>query len=243
MRLTGGRVRGCHPENLVGYSFKIRGKVCKRWKPPSSSFLGRHHASIINSSSRWGGECFCPVFVFMVLWKNHFRSQYNERPSFWNVTFHKLLCFFKLLFIWLCQVLVEACKVFGCGMWDLFIVPWSGIKSRRPALGAWSLSHWTPRGVPINYCGHVLREHALRIINFLGTWGSCRHMFHYLGPCPVLPLRGFVAMKIRCFFFLAALGLDCCTRTFSSCSEWGYPLVAALWFLTASASLAAEHGL
>ena len=242
MRLTGGRVRGCHPENLVGYSFKIRGKVCKRRKPLSSSFLGRHHASIINSSSRWGGECFCPVFVFMVLWKNHFRSQYNKRPSFWNVTFHKLLCFFKYLFIWLCQVLVEACKVFGCGMWDLFIVPWSGIKSRHPALGAWSLSHWTPRGVPINYCCHVLREHALRIINFLGMWGSCHHCFIIWGHvlcfrCVVLSLWKFAV------FFLAALGLDCCTRTFSSCSEWGYPPVAALRFLTASASLAAEHRL
>ena len=63
MRLTGGRVRGYHPENVVGYSFKIRGKVYKRQKPLSSSFLGRHHASIINSSSRWGGEYFCPYMV------------------------------------------------------------------------------------------------------------------------------------------------------------------------------------
>ena len=33
-----------------------------------------------------------------------------------------------------------------CGMWDL--VPWPGIKPWPPALGAWSLSHWTTREVP-----------------------------------------------------------------------------------------------
>ena len=133
---------------------------------------------------------------------------------------------FKYLFIWLCQVLVEACKVFSCGMWDLFIVTWSGIKSRPPALGAWSLSHWAPRRIPINYCFHVCREHTLRIINLLsslGMWGTCCHCF-YLGSCLVLLLIGFVATKICFFFFnlsLAALGLGCCTWTFSSCSEWG----------------------
>ena len=32
------------------------------------------------------------------------------------------------------------------GMWDL--VPWPGIEPEPPALGAWSLSHWTTREVP-----------------------------------------------------------------------------------------------
>ena len=36
-------------------------------------------------------------------------------------------------------------RTLGCGMWDL--VPWPGIKPRPPALGAWSLSHWTAREV------------------------------------------------------------------------------------------------
>ena len=34
----------------------------------------------------------------------------------------------------------------SCSMWDL--VPWPGVASRPPALGAWSLSHWTTREVP-----------------------------------------------------------------------------------------------
>ena len=35
----------------------------------------------------------------------------------------------------------------SCSMWDL--VPWSGIKSMPPALGAWSLSHWITREIPL----------------------------------------------------------------------------------------------
>ena len=34
----------------------------------------------------------------------------------------------------------------SCGMQDLVL--WLGIKPGAPALGAWSLSHWTTREVP-----------------------------------------------------------------------------------------------
>ena len=72
-----------------------------------------------------------------------------------------------IYFIWLCQVLAAAhwnfdlcwgmldffffqfwhaessCGTWtlSCGMWDL--VPWPRMEPRSPALGAWSLSHWT----------------------------------------------------------------------------------------------------
>ena len=45
------------------------------------------------------------------------------------------------------------------------------------------------------------------------------------------------------FIFLAALGLCCCTRAFSSCSEQGLLFVAVRGLLIAVASLVAEHGL
>ena len=45
-----------------------------------------------------------------------------------------------------CQVLVVACRIFSWGMWHL--VPWSGIKLRSPALEARSLSHWTTTKAP-----------------------------------------------------------------------------------------------
>ena len=56
--------------------------------------------------------------------------------------------FKKYLSIWLCWILVWACG-FSCGMEDL--VPWSGVESRAPGLGAWSLSHWTTSKVLITY--------------------------------------------------------------------------------------------
>ena len=60
---------------------------------------------------------------------------FSPFPSFFLFSFSTE--FFKVLFIWLCQVSVEACRVFHCstqGMWDL--VTCSGIKPRPPALTA-----------------------------------------------------------------------------------------------------------
>ena len=44
------------------------------------------------------------------------------------------------------NLLVAAYGLLSCGMWDR--VPWPGIESRPPALGARSLTHWTTREVP-----------------------------------------------------------------------------------------------
>ena len=43
--------------------------------------------------------------------------------------------------------------------------------------------------------------------------------------------------------FLAALGLHCCARDFSSCGEWGQLFVAVLGLLIEVASLVVEQGL
>ena len=45
------------------------------------------------------------------------------------------------------------------------------------------------------------------------------------------------------YLFLAALGLRCCARAFSSCGERGLLFIAVHGFLIAVASLVAEHGL
>ena len=45
------------------------------------------------------------------------------------------------------------------------------------------------------------------------------------------------------YLFMAALGLRCCVRAFSSCSEWGLLFPAVLGLLVAVASLVAEHRL
>ena len=49
-------------------------------------------------------------------------------------------------------------------------------------------------------------------------------------------------LKIN-YLFLAALGLRCCARAFSSCGERGLLLVAVHGLLIVVASLVAEHGL
>ena len=48
---------------------------------------------------------------------------------------------------------------------------------------------------------------------------------------------------LKIYLFLAALGLHCCARAFSSCGEWGLLLVAVRGLLIAVASLVAEHRL
>ena len=44
------------------------------------------------------------------------------------------------------------------------------------------------------------------------------------------------------YLFLAALGLYCCARGFSSCGEQGLLFIAVRGLLIAVASLVAEHG-
>ena len=58
---------------------------------------------------------------------------------------------------------------------------------------------------------------------------------------PIVP-NGIICLFIY-FIFLAVLGLCCCMRAFSSCSEQGLLLVAVRGLLIAVASLVAEHRL
>ena len=52
----------------------------------------------------------------------------------------------------------------------------------------------------------------------------------------------YVCMYV-CILFLAALGLRCCARAFSSCGEQRLHFVAVHGLLIAVASLVGEHGL
>ena len=71
------------------------------------------------------------------------------------------------------------------------------------------------------------------------------------GPCPTGDRRElgvfyqlFFFFLINLFiYFLAALGLRCCARAFSSCVEQGLLFIAVRGLLLAVASLVAEHGL
>ena len=66
------------------------------------------------------------------------------------------------------------------------------------------------------------------------------------GKCLKKPIFFFLIKKKFIYFvylFLAALGLRCCTRAFSSCSERGLLFIAVRGLLIAVASLVVEHGL
>ena len=93
-------------------------------------------------------------------------------------------------------------------------VPQPGIKPTPPAMEAQSLSNWTTREVPKLF-------QILNIVNLLNTY-----LFIYL-----------------IYLFMAALGLHCCARAFSSCSEQGLFFVAVRVLPIAVASLVVEHGL
>ena len=53
----------------------------------------------------------------------------------------------------------------------------------------------------------------------------------------------FVLIYLFIYLFMAALGLRCCARAFSSCREQGLLFVVVRRLLIAVASLVAEHGL
>ena len=55
--------------------------------------------------------------------------------------------------------------------------------------------------------------------------------------------RKRICIFLFIYLFLAALGLCCCARAFSSCGEWGLLFIAVRGLLIAVASLVAEHGL
>ena len=56
-------------------------------------------------------------------------------------------------------------------------------------------------------------------------------------------MKVFFKFILFIYLFMAALGLRCCTRTFSSCGERGLLFVVVRGFLIAVASLVVEHGL
>ena len=89
---------------------------------------------------------------------------------------------------------------------------------------------------------------SLGIVSLLTSHWSDYHLFNtYRAPGCAKP---FAVISFNLFFknlfiylFLAALGLRCCTRAFSSCGEWGLLFVVVCRLLIAVASLVVEHRL
>ena len=85
------------------------------------------------------------------------------------------------------------------------------------------------------------RIQSQRPIYFL-LFHVCQH--HLLNPLSFLhSFLFFFFLILFIYLFLAALGLRCCTRAFSSCDQRGLLFVGVRGLLIAVASLVAEHGL
>ena len=69
--------------------------------------------------------------------------------------------------------------------------------------------------------------------NNISIYFSYFYLFIYL----------FLKYILKIYLFMAALGLHCCARAFSSCREWGLLFLEMHRLLIVVASLVAEHGL
>ena len=97
-------------------------------------------------------------------------------------------------FTWLFWVLTVTCRIFSCykqtlscGMWDL--VPWPGMEPGPHQLGAWSLSHWTTREVPLLW----LLEPLFRIL-YLNIYHNNRFIEHII-------IYSVLSDTVSCLFF------------------------------------------
>ena len=103
---------------------------------PLPRSTGTLHTPLSGSPTLGKTEVRPEVSSWRIYWIGWKGSRLRIADSFY------LFIYLFLLFIWLCWVLVSARRIFSCRMWDL--LPWPG----PPALGVWSLSHWTTREVP-----------------------------------------------------------------------------------------------
>ena len=103
------------PENLLVYHFIIKGKV-GRGRRPSLSFLSRHHASVISSSSRLTrgvllslhGEVRSTDYCFLCV-QRVYPNLLSSLGKVWVSFYH---CFIVLgLVLCFCSVVKQACFV------------------------------------------------------------------------------------------------------------------------------------
>ena len=149
----------------------VKGSATKQGVPIASDLRVMHWAKSLRHPKSWG---------ILVAWCDRLSNWIL--PLEYCIFFFKrlnLLLHFKFYLFRLYWVFIVACQLFvivlrllllvvrvpGCSMWDL--VPWPGIELRPPALGAWSLSHWTTREVPIS----GFRNQSLPRV--LSCWRRC----------------------------------------------------------------------
>ena len=137
------------------------------------------------------------------------------------------------------------CSVFS--LWWLLLLQSTG--SRRMGFSSCStqpqqLQHTGPRARGLQ---QLWRDGSVVVAHGLSCSVACG-IFPDQGsnPCPLqwqVDFFSFINLFIFIYLFLAALGLRCCMRAFSSCSEQGLLFVVVHVLLIAVASLVVEHRL
>ena len=107
-------------------------------------------------------------------------------------------------------------QTLSCGMWDL--VPRPGIKPRPPALGAWSLRHWTTREVPFfSFFFFFFLIFFKLIYGCAGSWLLDR-LLSRCGKWGLLSSCGAQASQCSGFSCCRPQALGC--TGFNSCGSW-----------------------
>ena len=120
----------------------------------SGSLQSRDRTTSLTSPALAGG-----FFTTPATWEapTYMWSYRNVESSFLLPLHGQIYLFLILIYWFVCAgfwlwhtgflIFIATCGILSCSTWDL--VSWPGIEHGPPALGAWSLSHWTTREVPL----------------------------------------------------------------------------------------------
>ena len=96
-------------------------------------------------------------------------------------------------------------QTLSCNMWDL--IPWSGIEPRPPALGPWSLSHWTTREVSVLSCAKHVAQSCQTLYDPMNCippgscpWGFSRQEYWSGLPCPPPGGKSLLSVFLNCSY-------------------------------------------
>ena len=89
-------------------------------------------------------------------------------------------------------------------MWDLVL--WPGIEPQPPALGAWSLSYWTTRKVPIHFLESTMHLHSLApLLMLLSAWNALPCLMTSLSISPCWKSHRLSPLAVRVNFLVTVL--------------------------------------
>ena len=172
------------------------------WSQPRLSFVAMREGKCGPFPSRYQSRSHSGVLLRKIEADRilEFWNSWARAVLHWSVLWficsplEDLLFVFIYVFMWPCQVSAVVCGSCSCGIQDLLVVagrvfncgtrtlscgvwalvPWPGIKSGSPALGAWSLSPWDTSEVPgrfglykiVLFCGRkVFAEQTYNLVS------------------------------------------------------------------------------